>query len=198
MRSRARRLIVASLVLLALGFGAALVATQLLRQRVEDELRRQALDLLPHVAQRIKDFHRVKVEQGRKVWEVSAREAQYHEEEQLVLVSEPAVAFYSPEGRTVAVRSREGKVFLDGQELNAVELVGDLRMQFGDYALQTEVARYERSRQEIVAPGAIEITGKRVDLRGDRLDLDLAAERLHLRGNVRMVLRPQTERAGGG
>jgi LPS export ABC transporter protein LptC len=198
MRSRVRRLVVASLVLLALGFGAALVATGVLRQRLEDELRRQALDLLPHVAQRIKDFHRVKVDQGRKVWEVSAREAQYHEEEQLVLVTEPAVSFYSQDGPGVALRGREGKVFLDGQELEAVELVGELRIQFGDYSLQTDLARYERKGQAIVAPGAIEITGKRLDLHGERLELDLSAQRLHVLGNVRMVLHPQADAVEGG
>jgi len=43
--------------------------------------------VLPNVAQRIQNFHRVKVDNGRKVWEVSAREAQYLENEEVVVVA---------------------------------------------------------------------------------------------------------------
>jgi LPS export ABC transporter protein LptC len=198
MRARVRRLVVACLVLLALGLATALVATRVLRGRMEEELRRQAIDILPQVAQRIRDFHRVKVDRGRKVWEVSAREAQYHDEEKRIAVTDPVVSLFTEDGREVAVRGREANVFLTGHDLQAIELVGDIHVKFGDYALRTEHARYERNPGVILAPGSVEITGTQLDLHGDQLELDLASERLLLHENVRMVLRPQATPNGSG
>src|SRR5262249_33830597 len=163
---------------------------------IEDELRRQALDLLPQVAQRIRDFHRVKVDKGRKIWEVSAREAQYHDDENVVVVMDPAVSFYADDGREVAVRSREGKVSLQGHDLQWVDVSGDIEIRFGDYALRTDRARYDRSQGTIVVPGAVEISGRELQLRGDHLALDVAAQKVHMSDNVRMVLHAQTDSAG--
>ena len=75
MSPRVRRLFIALVVLSVLGLLGGVAATRLTRARLERELARQAADLLPDVAQRIQNFHRMKVDKGRKVWEVAASEA---------------------------------------------------------------------------------------------------------------------------
>jgi LPS export ABC transporter protein LptC len=190
MHTRLRRFVIVTVVLLLVGGGTVLVRT-LWRQR-EAALEQQLLDLLPEVAQRIQDFHRVKVEDGRKVWEVAAREAQYYEAEGVVVVYEPLVSFYGKDGREVGLRGREGKVFLGGHDLDRVELNGDIRVSFGDYAFATETARYERSGDHIVAPGAVEITGRDFAIHGAQLRIHVPSQRLTLGADVRMTLHPQT------
>jgi LPS export ABC transporter protein LptC len=162
------------------------------RARLERELARQAADLLPDVAQRIQNFHRMKVDKGRKVWEVAASEARYLEEESMVVVTEPSVAFFFEDGRSIALTGRQGRVRLDGHELEQVEVEGEIQIQFGDYFIRTDSARYERSEDTIVAPGKVSITGQALDLEGDRLELELGTQRLRLRDNVRVVVRPSS------
>src|SRR5215470_8046614 len=110
MRTRLRWLVVAVLAVV-LGAGAWLLQRDFAARRRADQAR-SFVEVLPNVAQRIQNFHRVKVDNGRKVWEVSAREAQYVENEQVVLVEAPVVEVFLQDGRTVSLRGDSGKVFL--------------------------------------------------------------------------------------
>jgi LPS export ABC transporter protein LptC len=190
MRTRARGLVVA-LVVLLLATGGGLLARHLWNQR-QGDLARQVLDLLPNVAQRIRDFHRVKVDNGRKVWEVSATEAQYYEDEEMVVVKQPMVSFFLDDGRVIALRGNEGKVYLGGRDLQLVELIGDIHVQLGDYALRADHASYDRRSDVILAPGKVEISGDTFDVRGEQMEVGVGSQRLKLSGGVETTLRPRT------
>ena len=198
MSPRVRRLFIALVVLSVLGLLGGVAATRMTRARLERELARQAADLLPDVAQRIQNFHRMKVDKGRKVWEVAASEARYLEDESMVTVTEPSVGFFFEDGRSIALTGRQGRVRLDGHELEHVEIDGEIQIQFGDYFIRTDSVRYDRSGDKIVAPGKVSITGQALDLEGDRLELDLGTQRLRLRDNVRVVVRPSATRVPEG
>lgn len=188
MKTRLRRFLV-GLIAALLCFGVVQVWRVLSAQR-EKDLHQKVLDVLPEVAQHIRDFHRTKVVDGRKVWEVSARDAQYFEDERTVVVSEPAVSFFLKDGREMALRGDEGKVVIGDHELERVELSGDMKARFGEYALETASARYEGATDSVVASGAVRIYSDQLDIRGDGLTLQVSAQRLSLDGNVHMVLRP--------
>jgi LPS export ABC transporter protein LptC len=188
MRVRLRRLVIA-LILLSLGTGSALLVRELWSQRKND-LAREALDMLPRVAQRIRDFHRVKVDGGRKVWEVSAKEAQYYQEDKMVAVEEPRVSVFLKDGRMVALSGTTGKVFLDDRDLSRVELEGAIDVQLGEYALRAQKASYERDRDLIVAPGPVEIHGSDFDLHGTSLEIQVASQQLTVSEGVQTVFRP--------
>jgi LPS export ABC transporter protein LptC len=188
MRKRARRLILVLIVLL-LASGGWLLG-RVLWERRADDLAQQAFDLLPQVAQRIRDFHRVKVDDGRKVWEVAAREAQYFEEDQLVVVKEPLVSFYAKDGRVVGLRGDEGKVKLGNRDLQQVELSGGIEVDLGEVALSADYARYEREPGVILAPGAVHIRSDDFDLRGRGMRIDVDSQRLTLDEQVETTLWP--------
>jgi LPS export ABC transporter protein LptC len=148
------------------------------------------IDVLPNVAQRIQNFHRVKIDNGRKVWEVSAREAQYRDTEQLVVVEEPVVEVFLEDGRSVALRGDSGKVVLDGKELQRVELTGDISVQLGDYTMRMDAAHYEADRGVIVAPGQVKISGEGFELQGERMEVDVEDQELVLTQRVHTTLWP--------
>jgi LPS export ABC transporter protein LptC len=182
---------IVALLVCALGFGTWLLARDYQARRRAD-LKRIAVDLMPNVAQRIQNFHRVKVDNGRKVWEVSAREAQYVEGEEVVIVVEPVVDVFLRDSRTVGLRGKGGKIYLKGRELQNVELDGDIDVQFGEYRLQTDHARYDSDRETIVAPGSVHITGDGFEINGERMEVDVAAQHLTLTDSVKMTLWPRT------
>jgi LPS export ABC transporter protein LptC len=165
--------------LAALGF----LLGRTLIQRDEAARALPAQDLLPEVSQRIRDFRRVKVSDGRTVWELKAREAQYFEDAKEIVVSDPEVAFYDDDD-TVRMVGREGRVRLDGRELERLDVDGAVRVEVGDYRLETEQAVYYRDRNSIIAAKGIRVSGSEVDLTGDVLVVDLATQRIHVVGNV--------------
>lgn len=178
-------------MVVVLAAGGALLGRDLWEQKKQD-LALQALDILPDVAQRIRNFHRVKVEEGRKVWEVSAREAQYYEDEGVVSVEEPKVELFFEEGRTVAFSGRTGRVLLDGKDLSSVEVRGDIEVKFAGYEMRTDFARYDVAAEKIVAPGAVHITGEGLELNGEQMEVELPTQRLRVSGDVRMNLWPKS------
>jgi LPS export ABC transporter protein LptC len=190
MRKRARRVILFVVVLL-LASGAWLLGRVMWERRSQD-LAQQAIDLLPQVAQRIKDFHRVKVDDGRKVWEVAAKEAQYFQEDQLVVVKQPLVSFYVKDGRVVSLRGDEGRVTLGKRDLQQVEVSGGIEVDLGGYALGTDYARSEREPGVILAPGAVHIRSDDFDLHGRDMRVDVEQQRLTLDEQVETTLWPNT------
>ena len=190
MRTRLRWLVVALLVIV-LASGAWLVQRGFVARRRADQAR-VIPELLPNVAQRIENFHRVKVENGRKVWEVSAREAQYLESEDVVVVDAPVVDVFLKDGRTVGLRGKGGKVFLKARELQRVELQGDIDVQLDQYTLQTDTASYEADRGVIVAPGAVRIAGANFELHGEQMEINVAAQQLVVSERVQSTMWPRS------
>lgn len=189
MRSRLRWVIAAVLVSV-LGAGGWLLARDA-RARREADVARAALDVMPDVAQRIQNFHRLKVEDGRKVWEISAREAQYREGEGTVSVSEPLVALFLEDGREVSLRGTSGTVFLQGRELDRVEVEGAIAVRLGEYTVSTDRAEYEAGRDVVVAPGMVRIQGGGLDMQGARMEVLVGAQRLTLAERVQVTLWPK-------
>lgn len=180
-RRRLRGVLIVAVMgsLAALGF----VLGRTLIQRDEAERALPTQDLLPEVSQRIREFRRVKVSDGRTVWELKAREAQYFEEQKEIVVTGPEVVFYG-DGDPVRMVGREGRVRLDGRELDHLDVDGGVKVEVGDYRLETDQAIYYRDRNSIVAPNGIRVSGSEVDLTGDVLVVDLANQRVHVVGHV--------------
>lgn len=189
MRTKLRFIVIGVLVLV-LAIGVGMVARSLWRQK-QGGLALEAIELLPDVAQRIQDFHRIKIDGDRKVWDVSAKEARYFEEEGVVAVQDPVVAVYLEDGRTVALRGRSGEVCLVDKAVDRVEVEGEVEVQLDEYLVSTDFARYDADSDMIVAPGSVRMESSQIQLDGEALQVDLGAGRLRVGKNVRMFLWPK-------
>ena len=147
-------------------------------------------DLLPHVAQHIRNFRRVKVKDGKTVWEITADDAQYSEATKEIVVTRPQVTFWLEDGhRQAKLTSREGHLFIDGRELESVNLNGEVVLWLDDLQLRTEHATYERATDRITVPGDVTIVGARMDVKARRMEVDVTPQLVRLQGGVRTVLR---------
>jgi LPS export ABC transporter protein LptC len=175
---------------------AALVGRSMWQQR-QAEGAHSKLDFLPGVAQHIRDFHRVKMQDGRKVWEVSAQDAQYFDAEQMVVVRAATMELYLRDGRTIGLKGDEAHIRLNGREIAQVDLDGAIQMRLADYTVRTEHASYDHNQQRISAPGAVDISGRALELRGEQMDVDVQSQRFTLRQHVAMRLEPALANEGG-
>jgi LPS export ABC transporter protein LptC len=147
-------------------------------------------DLVPDVTQHIRDFRRVKLKDGRPVWEIQASEARYFEEQERVVVSTPRIVMYFDDGeRRVELSGREGQLDLTERDLDAVRLDGDVRLVIDDLELTTAEATYERRRDLVVAPGPVVIRGRAMDVEATGMEVELVPQRLRLLSDVRTELR---------
>jgi len=162
-------------------------------------LRTRELDFLPQVAQRIQNFRRVKMEGDRKVWEVAAREAQYFEEDRQIVVDAPEVNFFTKDDQgVVSVKGKQGKILLDGREMDRVDLEGNIELRFRDYLVRTDNASYKRDDDSVVSPGAVVVTGNGLSLSSDRMTVEMESQHVRFEGKVKTVLERTVEGADAG
>jgi LPS export ABC transporter protein LptC len=186
-RSRLRAALL-TVVAAALG-GIGYLVSQSVVARRSGGLRALGEDFLPQVAQRIQNFRRVKVEHGRTVWEITAKDAQYFERDNQIVVIEPRMTFFlKDEGRTAHLAGAEGRITLDGHEVSAITLRGSVAVHLDELELETEEASYDRSRDRITAPGMVTVRGRTLDVRGRGMEVDVAPQHVRLLENVRTTV----------
>jgi LPS export ABC transporter protein LptC len=184
-RLRAALLIVVGAALAGIGY---LVSRNVLARQVRtvEELGR---DFLPQVAQRIQNFRRVKVEHGRMVWEITAKDARYFEQDDQVVVVEPRMTFFlKDQGRTAHLTGKEGRITLEGHDVSKLTLSGDVTVQLDDLELDTEQATYDRERDLITAPGVVTVRGRTLDVRGRGMEVDVGPQHVRLLEDVHTVV----------
>jgi len=175
--------------LLSLASVGGLVARSMWQQHQKDLLQR-GLEILPGVSQHIQDFRRVKMKDGRKVWEVAAADARYFDETDTVVVRGAVLSWYLEDGRRIGLEGDEGHILLDHGDVSRVELQGGIQVFLADYRVRAENAVYDRATDLITAPGDVEITGDALELRGRGMQVQVKNQKLSLEHNVSMVMQP--------
>ena len=185
-RRRLRRVLLIG-VLTALG-GIAYLVSSSMSARLDPV--RLGADLLPQVAQRIQNFHRVKVKDGRTVWEITADDAQYYEDDNQIIVHEPRLTFFLKDGdRPCRVSGAEGRLSLDGREIDSVRLGGGVSVELDELVLRTDEATYDRERDLITSPGAVTVRSQAVEVRGQGMEISVGPQQLRLLGEVHTTVR---------
>ena len=188
-RRRARGALIAG-VLLALGaLGFVLGRTMVARQQAPAKPEELPAD----VSQRISEFRRVKVKDGRKVWELVAREAEVLGDRSVVDVDSPAVSFFADDGRAVEIQGLKGKIHLSGSNVEKIELGGGIEVRVGDYLVRTDEAVYVQAEDTVTSPGKVRVEGEEVALEGDGLLIELGRRRMRFLRGVQTTMRPGKE-----
>lgn len=187
---RRSRLRVALLAVVAAALGGIGLATwQNMQARTPQTVADLGADFIPDVAQHIRNFRRVKLKDGKAVWEVKADDARYFDDGQIV-VRKPQVVFYlEGRGRRAELVGAEGRLTLDGKELATVSLEGDVILVLDDLEVRTDAAHYDHAADRIEAPGLVVIRGKTLDVRGRGLEVDVTPQRVRLLDDVHTVLK---------
>lgn len=180
-------------VLISLGVVAYKSGEHLWRNKAREfkENPLKALDYLPEAALKVKDFHRVKVNGARKVWEIRGEEARYLKAEKEVVIKKPRFVFHNRDGKTVEANGDEAHLFLTDQDMEKMEIKGDVRVHYERYVLRTEKMVYLKDKNRVVSPGKVTLKGKGMDLEGVGMEIALDNERMKLHQKVKTKLVPE-------
>jgi len=189
-RSQVRFAIVLVVLFLLVGVGYR-VMVSMRQQRVNEErIKMIAPDLAVTTDQRMQDFRRVKMRDGKKMWEIVARQGRYLQENQEMIVEAPEFSFYPKDGEMIALKSKEAWIYLDsdGREVTRVELKGDLEMRVGDFSIRTQEATFESEQNTIVSAATVQINGPGVAIAGQGYTVDLSGKRMTLNADVKTTV----------
>jgi LPS export ABC transporter protein LptC len=144
----------------------------------------------PDADQRMQNFRRVQVRDGKKIWEVAARQARYFQDSGEVAVDAPEVSLYLNSGETIALRCGEGRLHLGANDTDVtrIELKRDLEIRIGDFSLRTQEAVYDSEHNTISSPGSVQISGPGLWIEGQGYTVDVTDKRLTLNAEVRTTV----------
>lgn len=156
-------------------------------QRLLEKIRKE---VVPEADQRMQNFRRVQVRDGRKIWEIAAHQARYFEANGELVVEAPEVSFYLNDGEVITLRCGEGRLHMgkDEKAITQMELKNELQIQVGDFSLRTQEAVYDSEHDTISSPGAVQITSRGLLVEGQGYTVDVADKRLTLNADVRTTL----------
>jgi LPS export ABC transporter protein LptC len=162
-------------------------------QRVQRDIKKnplKVLDYLPESSLRIKDFHRAKIEDGRKVWELFGDEASYFKEQKEAVIKKPRFYYYDKKGEVAETTGNEAHVFLNEKELERLELRGGVQVTFQGYVLNSEEASYLPAKDQIVLPNRTTVVGEGLNVEGARMEVELEEKKIRLVREVKTKLEP--------
>lgn len=186
-----RRSILLVAIFLSLG-GVAYKVTEIV-QRAQKDIKKNSvkvLDYLPESSLRIKDFHRAKIEDGRKVWELFGEEASYFKEQKEAVIKKPRFYFYDKKGEVAETTGDEAHIYLNEKELERMELRGAIQVTFQGYVLKSEQANYLPAKDQIILPNHTTVVGEGINLEGSRMEVELEEKKIRLLRQVKTKIEP--------
>jgi LPS export ABC transporter protein LptC len=131
------------------------------------------------------------VDGGRKVWEVAGEEARYLKEQNEVVLKKPTFAYYDINGESIQVSAAEGHLYLVQQEMDRMELEGQIQMSYQGFVLETEKVLYFKNRSQVVLPGHFKLKGEGLEFEGVGMEITLDEEKLRVLQRVRSRMEPE-------
>jgi LPS export ABC transporter protein LptC len=189
---KSRRTILLLAILLSLG-GVGYKAAEFV-QRVQKEIKKnplKALDYLPESALHMKEFHRAKIENGRKIWELFGDEASYFKEQKEAIIKKPRFYYYDKKDEVVETTGDEAHLYINEKELERMELRGDVQVSFQGYLLKSEEANYLPAKDQIVLPNRTTVVGEGIELEGASMEVELEDRKIRLVHRVKTKIEPE-------
>ncbi|HET9915719.1 MAG TPA: LPS export ABC transporter periplasmic protein LptC [Candidatus Binatia bacterium] len=149
------------------------------------------LDSLPDAALQIKDFHRAKIENGRKVWELFGDEANYLKDKREALIKRPRFLYYDKKDEAAETAAETAHIFLNEKELERLELKGGVRVSMKGYVLTSESADYLPAKEQIFLPTRTQVVGEGISIEGASMEVELEGKKIRMVRDVKTKIEPE-------
>ena len=189
---RRNRLILLVVIFLSLGGVAYKVGESLWIMKAE-EIRKdplKALEYLPESALQMKDFHRAKLENGRKMWELFGDEANYFKEQKQAIIKKPRFYYYNKQGEIAETTGATARLFFNEKELEKMQLEGGIQVTYQGYVLKSDEATYFADAGRIILPKRATVAGNGMEVEGSRMEVELEVKKVRLLQNVKTKIEP--------
>ncbi len=171
-----RKIKFAILILIILIGGIVLVS---LWVNLQGKKNSQEQEVLPKISNdgadaRLEKIRFVEDKHGRKTWELEAKSIQQYQDQNIMLLEEVKIIFFTKEKKSFIISGNQGKVYQDSKNM---ELVGDVVLTSSDgYRLKTHSISYDHLEKKVTSPDPVEIEGEQIRLTGIGMWVDMEAK----------------------
>jgi len=123
---------------------------------------------------RLEKIRIVEDKHGRQTWELEATSVQQYQDQNIMVLEDVKVTYYTKEGRSFIISGNKGKIYQDSKNM---ELVGDVLLTSSDgYQLKTHSVSYHHLEKKVTTSDPVEIEGKEIQLVGTGMLVDMEAK----------------------
>lgn len=134
----------------------------------------------------LQDFSRIMLKHGKKTLEVKAVSGKFLPQDSITYLTQAEVKVQRENGRIVKFRSRNARLFMEGDEVHRADLEGDVVVEFDEgMQLLSELATYDADSQQIKIPDHGIIQGNAYRIEGEGLEADIDTEVIRILRDVR-------------
>jgi LPS export ABC transporter protein LptC len=133
---------------------------------------------------RLEKIHLVEDKHGQKTWELEATSVQQYQDQNMLVLKDVKVTFFSKDGRVAVLTGKEGKVYQDSKNM---EIIGDvvLTSKKDGYSLKTQSISYNHKENIARTSDPVEIEGEQLHLEGRGMLADLEAKTFKVLSQVK-------------
>ena len=189
---KTRRALLLAVILLSLG-GVAYKISDVMRLMRKEAVKNPVavLDVMPDALLHIKDFHRAKIENGRKVWELFGDEAHYLKDKGEAMIKKPRFLYYDKKDQPVETSAENAHVYLNDKELERLELKGAVRVTMKSYLLTSELAYYLPAKEQIILPNRTQVVGDGIAIEGASMEVEVEGKKIRMVRDVKTKIEPE-------
>jgi len=134
----------------------------------------------------LQDFSRIMLKHGKKTLEVKATSGKFLPQDAITYLTQAEVKVQRENGKVVKFRSRNARLFMDGDQVHRADLEGEVVVQFEEgLEVHSELATYDADTQQIKVPDHAIIQGTAYQIEGDGLEADIDSEVIRILRDVR-------------
>ncbi len=123
---------------------------------------------------RLEKIRFVEDKHGQKTWELEAKSIGQYQDQNIMLLEEVKVTFFTKEGRSFSISGNRGKVYQDSKNM---ELVGDVVLTSSDgYRLKTHSISYYNAEKKVTTSDPVEIEGEQIRVAGIGMWVDMESK----------------------
>jgi LPS export ABC transporter protein LptC len=139
----------------------------------------------------LKDFHRVEHKNGKKVWEIKARQGNYDAKTGQTTVSDAELFLFQSNGDSIFISSPQAILAVEDLSLNRAALSGGVKFKLNeDLTALAPEALFDKSAGLLTSAGPVQIITPTMKIEGKRLKLNLERKTVELLQNVSTVVLP--------
>ncbi len=124
-----------------------------------------------NIEQKLEKIRFVEEKKGKIHWELEANTIHQYQKENILLLEEVKLIYYSADGRMITLSGDRGKVYQDSKN---VELMGKVVLTTSDhYQLKTNSLFYDHLKKKVTSSDPVELEGREIRLEGQGISISL-------------------------
>lgn len=133
--------------------------------------------------QRLERIRFVEEKHGKKTWELEAKAISRYQDQNIMMLEDVKVTYYSKDGRSFIITGNQGKVYQDSKDM---ELIGNVLCTSSDgYRFKTHSISYRHSSKKVTSSDKVELEGEQLRLTGKGMLVDMESKTFKVLSEVK-------------